>query len=184
MTTDRRRLLGQKLAANSQRRLREKYLAMLPGPIRADLESAAFLCEPDSVAIRRICCVYPEGAGYEPRVVPTGYTFREFAWPDKAIAALSTYPDSHDQEPAYLLPIGVRWSPGQTVLELSGELPAFVIRFGWARHHLPALYAASQHGVGLVTEGYGAGIVISVVVGYLPDDFNPRELIFEVGTWG
>jgi hypothetical protein len=117
-------------------------------------------------------------------VVPAGFAFREFSWPEQVFAALADYPDRHDGEPAYLRPFRVRPFPGQSMSDLFGELPAFAVGFGWARRHLPALFQATQHGLALVSGSFGAGIVISVVCGYLQPDPNPDELIYELGTWG
>jgi len=49
---------------------------------------------------------------------------------------------------------------------------------------LPVLFEATRHGLGLVSGSFGAGLVVSVVGGYLEVDPNPRELIYELGTWG
>jgi hypothetical protein len=60
----------------------------------------------------------------------------------------------------------------------------FAVVFEWARRHPPALFEATQHGLGLVSESFRAGIVISVVCGYLEVDPNPHERIYELGVWG
>jgi hypothetical protein len=65
-----------------------------------------------------------------------------------------------------------------------GELPTFAVRFGWARQNLPVLFEASLNGLALVSESFSAGIVLSVVIGYLESDPNPDEQIYELGTWG
>ena len=56
--------------------------------------------------------------------------------------------------------------------------------FGWARHHLLALFDATVHGFALASDSFEAGIVVSVVCGYLPVDPNPDERIYEVAVWG
>jgi hypothetical protein len=181
---ERQKLLAQKLAANRQRWLRTKYLEALPAPVRAELVPAEFLCVPDDGEVRRHSYISPRGVGYHAPVAPPGFAFREFSWPEQVFAALADYPDWHDGEPAYLWPPQVRPFPGQSMSDLlSGELPVFVVRFGWARHQLAALFEATQHGLALLSRSFGAGIVISVVCGYLEADPNPHERIYELGTW-
>jgi hypothetical protein len=49
---------------------------------------------------------------------------------------------------------------------------------------MSALFEASANGVALLSESFSAGIVISVIIGYLEPDPNPDERIYKVGTWG
>lgn len=181
---DRSELLTQKLAANRQRWLRKEYLTALPESVRGELESVRFLCVPDNTEIRMHSFVSARGIGYDAPTVPTGFAFRQFSWPEQVFAALADYPDRHDNESAYLQPLRVRPFPGQSMSDLCAELPAFVVQFGWARRHLPALFEAALDGVALLSGTFEAGIVISVVCGYLEIDPNPQERIYELGTWG
>ena len=182
--TERQRLLAEKLAANSQRLLRTAYLDALPASIRAELGLARFLCVAGDAVVRRYSYVSASGVGAESPAIPTGFAFREFSWPEQVYAAVAAYPDRHDGEPGLFRPFQVRRFPGQTTTELCGELPTFAVRFGWARHHLPALFEASLNGVALVSESFGAGVVLGVVLGYLESDPNPAERVYELGTWG
>jgi hypothetical protein len=183
--TERQKLLAEKLAVKRQQLLRTVYLEALPAPVRAALEPAQVLWEPNDAEVRRHCYVSARGVGSESPAVPAGFAFQEFSWPERVFAALADYPDRHDFEAAYLQPFGVRPVPGRLMTDLMfGELPAFVVEFGWGRQHLAVLFEATQHGLALVSESFGAGIVISVVCGYLEVDPNPHERIYELGTWG
>ena len=179
-----KRRMAEKLKANGQRLLRTPYLNALPGTIRADLESARFLCVPDDGPVRRYSYVSTRGVGAERPMVPAGFAFHEFSWPEHVYAAVAAYTDNYDGEPGLFRPFQVRRFPGQTTTQLFGELPTFAVRFGWARRHLPALFEASANGVALVSESFAAGIVLSTFIGYLESDPNPAEIIFELGTWG
>jgi hypothetical protein len=143
------------------------------------------LYEPENAEVRRRCYVSPRGVGHDEPAIPAGYSFGEFSWPEQVLGVAAAYPDRHDLEQAYLLPFQVRPFAGQSMSDLLfGEVPAFAVRFGWARQHLAALFEATHHGVGLVTGSFTAGIVISVVVGHLEVDPNPSERIYQLGTWG
>lgn len=182
--TERQKLLGEKLAANSQRLLRSAYLNALPEAISAELESARYLCVPDDVLVRRQRYVSARGVGAESPAVPTGFAFREFSWPEQVFKAIAVYTDQYDNEPGLFWPFHVRRFTGQTTTQSFGELPTFAIKFGWARQHLSVLFEASPSGFTLVSEAFDAGIVLHVVIGYLQPDPNPAERIYELGTWG
>lgn len=182
--TEQRSLLAEKLAANSQRLLRTAYLNALAASLRAELEPAGFLCVPEDSEVRRYSYVSARGVGAESPVIPTGFEFREFSWPEQVYGAVDAYTDRHDDESGLFRPFLVRRFPGQTTTQLFGELPTFEVRFGWARQHLPQLFEASLNGVALVSKSLEAGIVIHVVLGYLESDPNPAERIYELGMWG
>ena len=113
--------------------------------------------------------------------MPPGFVFREFSWPEQVFGALAGYLDEHDTEPAHFQPFTVRAVADDI---WNREAPAFGVTFGWARRNLSALFDATIHGFALATDSFGAGIVVSVVCGYLPEDPNPHERIYEVAVWG
>ncbi len=181
MTTARQQLISEKLSAARQRRMRDAYIHSLPVSIRDELETASVLFEPDNQRIRFLAGMSPSGFCRDQRFAPPGFVFREFSWPKQVIAALAEYTDKHDTEPAHFQPFTVR----AVVDDIwNRESPAFGVTFGWARRNLSALFDATVHGFALVTDSFGAGIVVSVVCGYLPLDPNPEEQIYQVAVWG
>jgi hypothetical protein len=181
MATDRQQLIAQKLSAARQRQMRDAYVRSLPDPIRDELATAPVLYEPDNQRIRFLAGVSASGLGRDEPLVPPGFVFREFSWPEQVFAALAGCGDGHDTEPAHFQPFTVR---AVTDDLWNREAPAFGVTFGWARRHLSALFHATVHGFALATDSFGAGIVVSVVCGYLPEDPNPDEGIYEVAVWG
>jgi hypothetical protein len=178
---DRQRLIAQKQAAARQRRTREMYLRSLPDALREQLADAPVLFEPDNQRIRSLGGFSTQGFYREPHFKPAGLCIREFSWTNQVFAALADYADTHDAEPAHFQPFTVR----AVVDDLfKRDAPAFGVMFGWARRNLPALFDATLHGFALATDSFQAGIVVSVVIGYLPEDPNPNEEIYQLAIWG
>lgn len=181
MATDRQLRISQKLSAARQRRMRDAYVSSLPDSVRDELAMAPVLSKPDNQRIRFLARASASGFGGDQPFAPAGFVFREFSWPKQVFAALADYPDKHDNEPAHFQPFTVR---AVTDDIWNRESPAFGVTFGWARRHLLALFDATVHGFALATDSFGAGIVVTVVCGYLPVDSNPNEEIYEVAVWG
>jgi hypothetical protein len=184
MATDRELLIRRKLEASRQRLLRRRYLEALPGLLREELESARVLDGPEAATILRQSYISAAGVGHDRPVVPVGYVFREFSWPEHVFTALADYPDRHDGAPAFLQPFGARLSADLPLSDLTESPFAFEVNFGRSRRDLPALFAASGFGFALLAASFAAGIVVAEVLGSLPDDPNPHERVYELGTWG
>ena len=107
--------------------------------------------------------------------------FREFSWPEDVFKSLTVFPERFDVERAHLQPFGVRAASADF---WNRESPAYGVSFGWARRNLNALFDATEHGLALSSDSFEAGIVVSVVCGFLEEDPNPSELKYLLATWG
>jgi hypothetical protein len=76
----------------------------------------------------------------------------------------------HDEVVAYFCP--------------AGGNPVYEVRFGWVRQRIAALWEFSPQMLGVVGPDLRAGILMSNYCGYVPEDWNPDEVVFEVGLWG
>lgn len=161
--------LGQKLAANAQRRRREGYLAALSPDLRPVLSAAPVVTSPSLDALADLWTISPDGIGHRAPRRPHGYLHRRFSWPEKLFAALDEYGTGRDVHAAYFRP--------------GSEHPAYEVAFGWARRHLRQLVDDRLSGVALSTLDFKGGIVIDSYCGYLQDDFNPSEVVYELACW-
>ena len=166
LITERKGLLRLKLEANARRRGRLEYLASLPPELSAYLAECQIIQPPELGAILRLFLIFPDGIGRD-RERPAGYLFREFAWSEKALQAAQATGFSHDHAPAYFF--------------AGGSNPIYRVPFGWVRRNLAALWRTE---LGVVTQDRSAGLVISNYCGYLAEDHNPAEEVYELAAWG
>ncbi len=59
-----------------------------------------------------------------------------------------------------------------------------LLSFGWVRTRVAALWEFSPEMLGVVRHDLQAGIVLSNYCGCLPGDWNPDEVVYELGVWG
>ena len=162
--------LRHKLAANHARRERERFLATLPDHLAAPLRSARFLVPPESIPILSHVCITEDGLGYPARILPDGYTYQAFSWPEPLLAAADRFPGTYDSQPAFLRP--------------HGDLPFFCVLFGWARTHFRAMFPYTPHGhLVIVAESLQVGLVSDAYGGYLNDVVTDHEAVYELAFW-
>ena len=166
LSAERKGLLRLKLEANARRMGRLEYLASLPPELSAYLAGCQIIQPPELEAILRLFLILPDGIGID-RERPEGYLFREFAWPEKALQAAQATGFSHDHAPAYFF--------------ASGSNPIYRVPFGWVRQNLASLFRPE---VGVITQDRSAGLVISNYCGYLAEDRNPAEEVYELAVRG
>jgi hypothetical protein len=179
----RKRLIFEKANANAQRREREKFLEVLASEMRAFLADVECIFTPESdEVLRRFLPATAAGIGTPSRPAPSGYSFREFAWDTKVFASLHYY-ESIRETRAYL---AVR-PPHVVFFENEGfyvpELPVFVVSFRAAACMLKELWSIARRFIALVSVDLSAGIVIDSYIGYLPEDLNASEIVYEIASW-
>lgn len=162
--------LRWRLAANGQRRARERYLATLPGEFRQHLTAASFVCSPRLDEMKDAFYIAASGVGVRSPFAPKGYHFHEVNWPNEILGVLGDFGNEYDSVPAYFKPH-----------MLEDDVPAFSVSFGWVRSRLdPLLQASSYHGLALLSEDRTVGIVVDH---YCASDRNPGEVVYEVAYW-
>jgi hypothetical protein len=115
--------------------------------------------------------------------MPPHYEYAEAAWENKLLARLSRLVVPRLVGKAFLLlnlPTGVHFEGQDFYLP---DLPLFVVEFRWAVPLLTDLWACCTGGLILVEQDLRAGVLIDNYIGYLSEDPNPREIIYEVGLW-
>ena len=166
--TDRTLQLQQKLQGNHQRNLRREYLAALPDTLYRDLSACEFLPISEFTIISSRFLVRPEGYG-QLAVKPDDYLFAEFAWSHKVLAEVQKSDSRHDSQPAFFWP---------TI-----EGPIYRAEFGWVRSNFDRLFSFNDR-VAVIAGDSSAGIIVDEYCGYLPNDYNPDEVVYELGVWG
>lgn len=161
--------LKDKLAANHVRHERERFLATLPAHLATPLASAPFLTPPESTPILSRLYISEEGLGNSEHIVPVGYTYQAFSWPDPLLAVADSFPDTYDLQPAFVHPFG--------------DLPLFCVPFGWARTQFRALFAFSPRGLAAITESLQIGLVTDHYIGCLDDVPTDNEKVYELAFW-
>jgi hypothetical protein len=180
---ERRRMLFDKITANNQRREREHLLRRLP-PHLADVlgnSPCIYSTEIDPL-LRRFLPFDRSGVGSS-GFFPPHYQYAEVASDDKLLALLSRLGVPRLAGKASLLlktPTGVFFEEQGLYLP---EIPLFVVDFQWAAPLLNHLWACCTGGLFLVEQDLRAGLLIDNYIGYLPEDWNWREIVYTVGLW-
>ena len=158
--------LQEKLKGNHQRNRRRAYLEWLPADLRAYLAERGFLSMAEFAAVSPQFVILPDGFGVPP-LKPTTYRYREFGWRHKVLQAAEALDGRHDAQSAYFWPMD--------------DNPIYRVDFGWVRLNMRRLL---NHRAGVIAADYTAGIVVDDYCGYLPGDYNPAEVVYELGVWG
>ena len=163
---DRTLQLQQKLEGNHQRNLRREYLDSLPADLCHDLSECEFLPVPEFTIISERFLIRPEGYGHL-AVKPDDYRFTEFAWPHKVLEEVQKTDGRHDSQPAFF------WSINHGTI--------YRVAFGWVRINFDRLF---DDRVAVIAVDGSAGIIVDEYAGCLPNDYNPDEVVYELGVWG
>jgi hypothetical protein len=167
----RKRLLSEKLAANYQRRQRERYVADLPPDLSIYLIRRECAYSPEFDAFKEQWYPVTEHGIGRQQKMPTGYRLLIVYWPDEALALAERLGSAHDTAEALFAP------------NLEG--PGFIVEFGWVREQLPILWPYSPQRIGIVRRDLLAGLVIdNYATGPADKNPNPEDVAFEVGLWG
>lgn len=186
---NREELLRIKLAANQQRLLRQEYLAALPESLGTYLEKCPFTQSPELDEIVSIFHISPNGivrnAMENENIAylnPEGYHYREFSWLNQLFDFATSVSDWHDQKMASLYPFAG---------------PLYHVPFGWVRKNIYELFTCEwltqdfgirykyrPESLGVVTLDYTVGLVLDNHCGYLEEDPNPDEIVYELAVWG
>ncbi len=165
---DRTLQLQQRLQGNHQRNLRRKYLDSLPDDLCRDPSGCDFLPISEFTLISERFLVRPEGYG-RLAVKPDDYLFAEFAWRHKVLEEVQKSDGRHDSQPAFFWP---------TI-----EGPIYRVEFGWVRSNFDRLFSFNDRAAVIAIDSC-AGMIVDEYCGYLPNDYNPDEVVYELGVWG
>ena len=171
----RRQVLVEKAKSNHQRRQREELLNRLPPHLANILGECIciYSVEMDQV-VRRFLPFNSSGIGAE-RVMPPQYHCVEVAWESEMFDLAARLVVPRDAGKAFLL-----LNPSADV---RFGAPVFVVDFQWAAPLLKELWPYSTGGLFLVEQDLQAGLLIDTYIGYLSEDLNPREIVYEVALW-
>jgi hypothetical protein len=185
MDSDERKcLIFLKASANNQRRNREIFLQSLTPPLAQMLGSATCVYTPESHDI--ISAFLPataDGIGAGSQTWPNDYHYTEVAWPDKALNLIQQVNSVDPKTNCYLMitpPTGIQqgdtgyWVP---------KYPLFVVDFAFAQQAVPKLWPVAGHFLAIVGCKLEFGMIIDHYCGYLENDFNPTEIVYEVAWW-
>ena len=179
----RRRHLFEKVTANNQRRRREELLSRLPPHLSNALAGSPCIYSVAIDPILRRCFPFNHSGIGSEGFVPPHYTYAEVAWESKVFGLLPRLAVPRLARKAFLLlapPSGVHFEGQGFYLP---DAPLFVVDFPWAVPLLKDLWPYGTGVLGLVEEDLRAGVLISNYIGYLPADWNPKEIVYTVGLW-
>lgn len=165
----RKELLQAKLSANNQRIVRVAYLNKLPEELKKYLSEKEYIQILENKEIIEIFWIKPEGLG-KTNYKPKNYCFQEFSWKQDVLLAVKSIDDRYDNEQAFFSPFM--------------NNPIYCVEFGWVRNNVETLFDYSDNNLGVVTTNLDVGFVINNYCGYLSNDPNPDEIVFELATWG
>ncbi|RYX82162.1 hypothetical protein EON83_20815 [bacterium] len=186
---ERTELLRFKLAANQQRLFRQEYLAELPERLGTYLEGRPFVHSPQLDDIISLFYISPEGIWRntddddgERFFRPEGYEYRELGWVDQLFDAVFLVGSQHDRKMAYFYPF---------------DGPLYQVPFGWVRRNFADLFRCESRTqnsglrlrycperLGVVTTDLKVGLIIDNYSGYLEEDPNSDEIVYQLATWG
>lgn len=168
--SDRDHLLRIKLRANGQRRNREKFLYELTPELRSILSASNCKYSPEmDDIVQSVLTPLPWKFGCNPQSQTVGYSYFEFAYIEKMWNAVSTWQDKIDSE-AFLL---IR----------STDYPLFVVNPRIIYPQLRQIWEYSNQFLVLVSTDHLHGIAFVTSIGFLENDFNSSEIVYEVITW-
>jgi hypothetical protein len=182
-TAERRRILFEKITANNQWRKRDELLHRLPPSLAGVLGDSPCIYSIEIDSILRRFLPFNRSGVSSSSFMPPHYEYAEAAWENKLLARLSRLVVPRLVGKAFLLlkpPTGVHFEGQDFYLP---DLPLFVVEFRWAVPLLTDLWACCTGGLILVEQDLRAGVLIDNYIGYLSEDPNPREIIYEVGLW-
>ena len=163
----------------------EKLLEDLRGPLCDLLRDAACVYTPEVEDV--LAGFYPavaDGIGYARKTVPGGYSFAEATSEDKAFGLLSRLQVPAADADSYLLlePPSEMEHDGKH--HLVSPLPVLVVSFEQAFALLRELWGQTNgECIALAERELRWGVVVDTYCGYLQDDFNPAETVYEVAVW-
>ncbi|BDM83197.1 hypothetical protein [Acaryochloris marina] len=181
---ERKRLIFLKASANKQRRNRDTFLESLAPPLSQALSSAPCVYTPESHDI--ISTFLPataDGIGSGSQTRPNEYHYTEVAWPDKAMNLIQQIHNVDPNTDCHLMitpPNAIQqggkgyWVP---------TCPLFVVDFASAQRSVPQLWPIAGHFLAIVSCKLEFGMIIDHYCGYLENDFNPTEIVYEVARW-
>jgi hypothetical protein len=165
----RQQILQDKLRANSQRNASQSYINALPPALSHYLRQCPLIPTSEADATTQLFVIHPLKSELE-RTKFLGYVYRTFSWSQELLEAVQSLGAEHDQDNAYFCPF-------------NGN-PLYALSFGWFRQNLSALFKYSQEQLGAIAHDGSFGLVISNYVGYLSNDPNPDEIVYELSFWG
>lgn len=181
-SSERQRLLFVKATANAQRRMREVLLRHLPDAASATLAQAPFLVFPETdEVLRRYYPATADGIGMPTRR-PRRYLYREFGKPEKALAAAASGSIA-DMGADSLLGLSISSTWFKDEQWLAPSLPLFVVDASFVARHFELLWEISRGAFSLVAKDFKRGLVMDTYLGYVPDDPDPREIVYEIASW-
>jgi hypothetical protein len=166
---ERKQHLEFKLSANRQRLSRQDYLVKLSPVLRDYLSECDFIQSPEFDKLLPLFWIRSDGIGTE-IYKPENYLFREFSRENKLFAELQKISDEFDEAQSLFYPFL--------------DNPIYRVKFGWVRQNLVELFTYSPYCLGVVTANSETGLVIDNYCGYLENDINGDEVVYELATWG
>lgn len=181
---ERKHLIFLKASANNQRRNCELFLESLTPQLSQKLGSVNCVYTPESHDI--ISTFLPataDGIGVRSQVWPDNYHYTEVAWPEQALSLIqqvqSVDPKTKCHLMINLLSVIQQGGAGYWV----PKYPLFVVDFAFAKLAIPQLWPVSGHFLAIVGCQLEFGMIIDHYCGYLENDFNPTEIVYEVARW-
>ena len=184
-SSERRHLLFLKASANSQRRNREILLASATPSIAQMLESVSCIYIPESdPIISKFWFIRSSGIGRN-KICPANYIYTEVAYPIEALNIVKPIlKNINPEKSCYLLldevsSICYDENRGYWIT----KYPIFVVKADRVQNMLENLWSIANHCFAIVSDTYDCGMVIDSYSGYLENDYNPDEIVYEVATW-
>ncbi|MEO1297417.1 MAG: hypothetical protein AAFW75_16870 [Cyanobacteria bacterium J06636_16] len=181
---ERKRLIFFKSLTNNQRRNRETLLTLVDPALAQTLGSATCIYTPESHdIIANFLPITANGIGVRAKTRPLGYHYAEVAWPQEALKQVQQIRGVDLNTSCYLLitsPNGIRqgstgyWVP---------KYPLFVVDFALAKRLIPQLWSVAEHFLAIIGCQLEFGMIIDHYCGYVENDVNPDEIVYEVAWW-
>ena len=174
--SDRKKRLNEKLNIAQQKIVRTDYIKKLPIDLNNQIRDMSFITSPEKEMVLKKLSNYSKlfNLNKQDNVKLTldGYFYKEYSWTNQVIQGVSKLDRRHDTEEAYYLPF-------------SENSPIYIVKFGWAKENFSRLWdISSNYDVCIVSLDFAAAIITSHYGGYLCDDPNPNEVVYEIESWG
>jgi hypothetical protein len=172
-------MFSDKLHINFQKINRQEFIKKLPLQVVKIIESAEYILYPDSEKIfNRWLYGSKEGLG-ETKQKPKFFTYRNVSWPEEVLKIVKDI-QIDDGCAGYYYNFFTSNQPSS----LNSKNPIYKVKFGFLRENFEVLWNICLENFSFSAEDFSKGILIDYYIGYLENDPNPDEVIYQIITWG
>lgn len=174
---ERKRLMNEKIVIVHQKENRKSFIKNLPSDLAEKFIECSYITYPSDQAIIEDIFNIIKSIQQNGQIGKTYYEvinncYKEVSWEKQVESLVKSLIFNCTSKAAYF------WN-------MEREAPIFILDFNFARSIILQIWKLIKYDrLLVVTEDFKEGIVIDHYGGYLLEDPNPQEIVYEVTAWG